>query len=176
MLDHRPGSASSRRSVSVAISIFHLNFMSYSIQAFVALQGTFNADPSNGLAVIRLDNGVEIIPIGSTTRKLYGIPFLPLTDGGDEELPPVLLELYLTLGSKRPAAYVEAEYYGGSGAQAHVLISQNGADASVNVSDNAINDALAWLGVQPYDGKDGFDTVGLDKHRETDAWLASGDQ
>jgi len=150
--------------------------MSYSIQAFVALQGTFNADPSNGLAVIRLDNGVEIIPIGSTTRKLYGIPFLPLTDEGSEELPAVLLELYLTLGSQRPVAYIEAEFFGGSGAQAHVLISQNGASAGVNVSDDAINDALAWLGVQPRDDKDRFDTVGLGKHRETDGWLASCDQ
>lgn len=150
--------------------------MSYSIQAFVALQGTFNADPSNGLAIIRLDNGVEIGPVGSMTRKLYGIPFLPLTDEGSEELPSVLLELYSTLGSQRPVAYIKAEFFGGSGTQVHVLISQNGADTSVNVSDDAINDALAWLGVQPRNGKDRFDTVGLGKHRETDAWLASCDQ
>jgi hypothetical protein len=150
--------------------------MSYSIQAFVALQDTFSADPSNGLAVIRLDNGVEIVPIGSTTRKLYNIPFLPLTDKGSEELPAVLLELYSTLGPKLPAAYIEAEFFGGSGVQAHVLISQHGAGVGVDVSDDAINDALAWLGVQPRDGKDRFDTVGLGKHRETDGWLASCDQ
>lgn len=150
--------------------------MSYSIQALIALQGTFNADPSNGLSVIRLDNGVEIVPIGKTIRKLYGIPFLPLTDEGSEELPPGLLELYSTLGSQRPGAYIEAEFFGGSGAQAHVLISQNGASAGVNVSGDAINDALAWLGVEPQDGKDHFDTVGLGKHRETDSWLASCDQ
>ena len=150
--------------------------MSYSIQAFVALQGTFNAGPSNGTAVIQLDNGVEIVPIGSTTRKLYGISFLPLTDEGSEELPAVLLELCSTLGSQRPVAYIEAEFFGGSGAQAHFLISQNGAGSGVNVSDDAINDALAWLGVQPRDGTDRFDTVGLGKHRETDGWLASCDQ
>ncbi|GGY39980.1 hypothetical protein [Pseudoduganella albidiflava] len=150
--------------------------MSYSIQAFVALQGTFNADPSNGLAVIRLDAGVEIIPIGSTARKLYGIPFLPLTDEGSEELPAAILKLHSTLGSQWPSAYIEAEFFGGSGAQAHVLISKNGAGAGVNISDNAINDALAWLGVRPRDGKDRFDTVGLGKHRETDGWLASYDQ
>lgn len=150
--------------------------MSYSIQAFVALQGTLNADTSNGLQVIPLDNGVEIIPIGSTTRKLYGIPFLPLTDEGSGELPATLLELYSSLGSQRPVAYIEAESFGGSGAQAHVLISEYGAGAGVNVSDRAINDALAWLGVQPRNGKDQFDTVGLGKHRETDGWLASYDQ
>jgi hypothetical protein len=150
--------------------------MSYTIQSFVALQGTFNADPLNGLEVIQLDHGAEIIPIATTTRQLYGIPSLPLTDEGSEELPAVLLVLYSTLGSQRPVAYIEAEFFGGSGAQAHVLISQNGAGAGVNVSDNAINDALAWLGVQPRDGKDRFDTVGLGKHRETDGWLARCDQ
>jgi hypothetical protein len=150
--------------------------MSYSIQAFVALQGTFNADSFNGLAVIRLDNGVEIIPIGSATRKLYGIPFLPLTDEGSDELPMAVLGLYSTLGSQRPVAYVEAEFFGGSGAQAHALISQSGACLGVNVSNDAINYALAWLGVQPRDGKDRFDTVGLGQHRETDDWLNSRDQ
>ena len=150
--------------------------MSYSIKAFVALQGTFNAHPSAGLALIRLDNGVEIVPIGSTTRTLYGIPFLPLTAGGSQESPAVLLDMYSTLGSQRPGAYIEAEFFGRSGAQAHVLISQNGACTGVNVSDDAINDALAWLGVQPFDGKDQFDTVGLGLHRETDRWLASCDQ
>jgi hypothetical protein len=150
--------------------------MSYSIQAFVALQGTFNADPSKGLAVVRLDNGVEIVPIGSTARKLYGIPFLPLTDEGSEELPAALSELCSTLASQRPVAYIEAEFFGGSGAQAHVLISQTGFGAGVSVSDDAINGALAWLGVESRDGKDRFDTVGLGKHRETDGWLASCNQ
>lgn len=150
--------------------------MSYSIQAFIALQGTFNADPSKGLVVLQLDSGAEIVPIGSTTRKLYGIPFLPLTDEDGEELPAVLLELYSRLGSQRPVAYIEAEFFGGSGAQAHVLISQNGACTGSNVSDDAINDALAWLGVQPRDGNDRFDAVGLGKHRETDGWLASCNQ
>jgi len=150
--------------------------MSYSIQAIVALQGTFNADPSNGLAIIRLDNGMEIVPIGSTACKLYGIPFLPLTDEGSEELPAVLLELYSALHPQQPVAYIEAEFFGGSGVQAHVLISQNSADLGVNVSGDAINNALAWLGVQPRDGKDPFDTVGLGKQRETDAWLPGCDQ
>lgn len=145
--------------------------MSYSIQAFVALQGTFNADPSRGLAVVRLSNGVEMVPIGSMTRKLYGIPFLPLTDEGSGELPAALLELHSMLGSQRHIAYIEAEFFGGSGAQAHVLISQMGAVAGVNISDDAINDALAWLGVQPRDAKDLFDAVGLGKHRETDEWI-----
>lgn len=127
--------------------------MSYSIQAFVALQDSFNADSSNGLTVIRLDNGLEIGPVRSAARKLYGIPFLTLTDEGSQELPAVLLELYSTLRCQRPVAYIEAEFFGGSGGQAFVLISQNGGGAGVNVSNDATNDALAWLGVQARDGK-----------------------
>lgn len=78
--------------------------------------------------------------------------------------------------SLRPVAYIEAEYSGGSGVQAHALIPQSADDLGVKVSDDAINDALAWLGVQPGAGKDRFETVGLGAHRNTDGWLPGGDQ
>ena len=55
--------------------------------------------------------------------------------------------------------------------QAHVLIPGQGADTLVVGSDDAINQALGWLGVQPLDNEDQFDTVGLNKHRETDSWI-----
>ncbi len=150
--------------------------MSYTIQAFIALQGTFNSDLSDGLPVIRLDHGVEMVPIGDVARQRYGIPFLPLTDVGSDGFLPVLLELCSKLGAQRSVAYIEAEFFGGNGAQAHILIPQNADDPSVKVSDHAINDALAWLGVQPGAGKDRFDAVGLGAHRDTDGWLPGGDQ
>lgn len=56
--------------------------MSYSIQAILAAQGTFRAELANG------NGGIEMIALGSTARKLLGLPFLSLTDEGIEEPPP----------------------------------------------------------------------------------------
>ena len=145
--------------------------MSYSIQAILAAQGTFAAELANGMEVLQLDGGIEMIALGSTARKLLGLPFLPLTDEGIEELPPVLRGLCSALSVNGPVAYVEAEIFGGSGTQAHTLIPAGGTDVLVSVSNDAINSALEWLGVWPLDGKDRFDTVGLGKHRETDSWV-----
>lgn len=39
------------------------------------------------------------------------------------------------------------------------------------VADDAVNAALRWLGVTAADGRDEFATVGLDRNRDTEAWL-----
>lgn len=145
--------------------------MSYSIQAIIASQGTFGAELANGTEVLQLDGGMEMIALGSTARKLLGLPFFPLTDEGIEELPPALRCLCAALSGHGPVAYVEAEIFGGSGTQAHALFPAGGADPLVSVSEDAINLALEWLGVLPLDGKDRFDTVGLAEQRDTDSWM-----
>lgn len=136
--------------------------MTYSIQAFIAVQGGFPA---------ALPDGAIVLPLGSAMRRRYAIPFLPLTDDGATVLPATLQAFCARLGAHGPLAYIEAELFGGSGTQAHVLLAAPGADAVMRVSDDAINRALGWLDVAPVDGKDEFATVGLGRRRETDAWL-----
>ena len=108
--------------------------MSYSIQAILAAQGTFAAELPSGIEVLELDGGIEMIPLGSMARKLHRLPFLPLTDEGVEELPPPLHGLCSSLNLHGPVAYVEAEFFGGSGTQAEALIPAMGTDALVSVS------------------------------------------
>lgn len=116
-----------------------------------------------------------MVPLGSGARERYGFPFLPLTDEGCTALPAALQSFCLKLAAHGPVAYIEAEFFGGSGVQACVLFPQSGADAVATISDDAINMALRWLGVQPEEGKDVFSTVGLGRHRETDLWLDDDD-
>jgi len=145
--------------------------MTYSIQAIIAVQGSFPAALPDGAIVLPLGSGLQMIPIGRAMRERYAIPFLPLTDDGGAVLPATLRALCARLGARGPVAYIEAELFGGSGTQAHVLVPAPGADTMLRVSDDAINRALGWLGVTPLGGKDEFATVGLGRHRETDAWL-----
>jgi hypothetical protein len=68
--------------------------------------------------------------------------------------------------------YVDAEFFGGAGHQSAVGF-QDGAPAFGPVAArDAINQALRFLGVQPAGKQDEFDTVGLFRHRSTDAWYA----
>lgn len=67
-------------------------------------------------------------------------------------------------------AYVEAEFFGGAGHQSAVAF-QDGAVAFGPVAArDAINQALRFLGVSPAGKQDEFDTVGLFRHRSTEAW------
>lgn len=70
------------------------------------------------------------------------------------------------------AAYIEAEFFGGTGDQAALFFEAGVAVASPGLNDRAINLALRWLAVEADVGKDEFDTVGLFQCRFTDEWLA----
>lgn len=146
--------------------------MGYSIQALVAPQGVFHSQLPEGLEVIKLQEGMQMIPLGTIAQERYEIPFLPLTDDGAAELPASLRILCQQLDSDGDIAYIEAEVFGGLGTQANVMIERNGYVRSPEVAVDAINSALRSLGVKSAAGQDEFDSVGLGKHRDTDDWLS----
>lgn len=144
--------------------------MGYSIQSIVAQRGVFPGDLPDGLEVVGLRGGVEMIPLGTNAREFHGIPFLPLTDEGDVELPSALTQLCTQLAMSGDFAYIEAENFGGAGTQAYVLFNGGKAGSPV-VANDAINCVLRLLGVRTGKDSDEFETVGLGRHRETDSWL-----
>jgi len=146
--------------------------MGYSIQAIIAARRTFPVALPSDRVVLDLDGGMQMVPLGGLAREIHGIPFLPLTDDGEVELPSALQTLCARLGAHGPVAYIEAELFGGGGTQAHALFPAPGIDAVIRIADDAINQALGWLGVTAGDGKDEFTTAGLGKYRDTDAWLS----
>ena len=113
-----------------------------------------------------------MIPIGAAMQERYGIPELPLMDDRTIELPPSLLELCRQLSDTGKIAYIEAEIFGGVGAQAYVYAEMGKVGAFV-AGDRAINAALLLLGVVPKPGFDAFDSVGLGQNRSVDGWLNS---
>ena len=66
------------------------------------------------------------------------------------------------LGSGRPFAIIETEYFGGRGTQsAAVYHGDSELMPPINAESDAINDALRFLGVARVDSLDEFDTLGL---------------
>jgi hypothetical protein len=142
----------------------------YSIQSIVALAGVFPSELPDALEVVELKSGVEMIPLGTIAREFHGIPFLPLTDEGDVELPSALTQLCTQLGMHGDFAYIEAEIFGGAGTQAFVWFDGGKAGSPV-VANDAIKCALRLLGVRTGKEGDEFELVGLGRHRDTDSWL-----
>jgi hypothetical protein len=145
--------------------------MAYTLQAIITSAGSLSEPLPDGLKRVALPGGVDLVPIGNAALKAHAFPFLPLTDERNDELPSEIAKLCERLSMECLLAYVEAEFFGGAGAQAHALFSAGKMVGPVAVSDVAIDDALRQLGVQRGEATDEFDVVGLGQHRNTNDWL-----
>jgi hypothetical protein len=143
--------------------------MAYTLQAIVGRPNQMEGVPVP-LARSSLRQGFSLVPLTRQLREALDLPFLPITDEGLPELPLSFGALWAPHG---PVAYVEAMYHGGVGIQAHVLFPGGGVICPPVISENAINEALRFLGVQSDFGKDEFESLGLGQHRDTESWHAS---
>lgn len=114
-----------------------------------------------------------MIPLGETALERYGIPFLPLLEENCTETHPSLLKLLNTLRHIGRMAYIEAEFFGGDGTEAHILVEEDGEVRTAIAESDAINVALKWLGVQSGGKFDEFESVGLGRYRDTEDWLVA---
>ena len=145
--------------------------MAYVIQSVVAKAGVFPTPPLDHLKAVSLAQGIEMVPLTTRSRRHYGIPRCPLTFDGAAELPEALVELCCQLSRHGTVAYIEADLFGGHGANPHVIFNGGAALGTAVVSKSAINEALRALGVSASGAFDEFAAVGLGKHRFTDKWL-----
>ncbi len=144
--------------------------MSYTLQAVVAKSGSFSENLPEQLQVLNLRCGIDMIPITTGARHLYDIPSLPLIDGVVENIPIGLVKFCETLSNNCKAAYIEAEFFGGTGLQAQLLLLEGKIISPVVTSQEAINEALRFLGVTTGKYRDEFEAAGLGWHRFTDGW------
>lgn len=114
-----------------------------------------------------------------------GLGFLPVTEEVDDELgggTPAYEEFYrltdrLTgLGARMSrggaVAYVETDYFGGTGEQAAIVWRDGEVWSGPEKSRiGSINSALRRLGAEKGDAYDEFDAVGLGRHRHNEDWI-----
>ena len=146
--------------------------MSYTLQAIVGLRQALRDARSEHLVTIALTDILTMAPLTTQTRKHHEIPFLPLTDEGAEVLPKSIALLCRKLSRHGLIAYIEAEFFGGTGEQAHALFKNGVALGSPVITEDAINQALRHLGVLPGHHQDEFAAVGLALFRDTDDWAS----
>ncbi|MFJ3749579.1 hypothetical protein [Streptomyces rubiginosohelvolus] len=156
--------------------------MGYDVQAVVAGDEVLRIASRElpGSAVVRLGQGLSMMPM---TDELFDA----VTDGsgagdlGFWRLPGGFEALLARWSAAGPIAYLEAEHFGGVGRQRAAVW----ADGSLALGpldeptkqrgSQAVSpapQALRRLGAQRDVGKDEFESVGLNRHRTNEDWIA----
>jgi len=150
--------------------------MPYSLKAVVARAELLTPAPpwAADSRVVELAQGFAMVPFSDALIYRYGPAERPwlydrhsILFGLPEGLVPELVEL----SGRGPVAYVEADYHGGDGEQRSAVWDGGRVRLKPEESSRAINDALISLGVEPGEGLDRFDTLGLGRRRRVEDWL-----
>ena len=144
--------------------------MAYTLQALITEEAAARMASPAAAFVVSLPQGKAMIPLSGPMREMHGIPFLPLTDEGHEDVPKSIADIVFPMAKIANVAYVEAEFFGGNGTQACVTWGPTSTASQVFVDTHAINKALQFLGVRKGDHHDEFDAMGLGRHRSTEDW------
>lgn len=101
-----------------------------------------------------------------------GFGLAPLSDEvWDDRHDPRIAALCARASVIAPVALVEAEFFGGEGTQKATVWDAQAIVLGPFVGDDAINEALYELGVEPSGSLDEFDTLDLGRCRSTEDWL-----
>lgn len=127
--------------------------------------------------VVDLGNGLSLLPLTDELRAEVSTPGARPQTHGFEQLSTGIEQLTVQLSALSPVAYVEAEYFGGAGAQAAAVFDSGRLilgplSDKDTTSKSAISRALHALGVRAAAELDEFDTIGLGRHRRTSDWAA----
>src|SRR5262245_25520132 len=121
--------------------------MGYYLQAIIGKQQTLaqHASEFQRARVVPLAQGIAIIPL---TDDLYD----EIADGGGverfEKLSPGVEEWTQRISVVAPVAYIEAEFFGGTGGQSAVAWSNGSRVLGPVHAEDAINQTLRFFGVR----------------------------
>ncbi|MGE3802534.1 MAG: hypothetical protein AB7H80_16070 [Candidatus Kapaibacterium sp.] len=144
--------------------------MGYYLQAIIGKQQTLaqHASDFRHARVVPLAQGLAIIPL---TDDLYE----EIADDGEverfEKLSSGVEKWGQRISVVAPVAYIEAEFFGGTGGQSAIVWSGGWRVLEPIHAENAINQVLRFFGIRVDGAHDEFAAVGLGRHRNTDEWI-----
>ncbi|WP_165950309.1 hypothetical protein [Actinomadura sp. GC306] len=130
--------------------------------------------------VVRLSHSLSLLPMTDVLFDAVTVAGAPELEGF-WKAPAGFGRLLAACSATGPVAYVEADYFGGTGTQsAQVWDAEEvvlgplhlGAREPSAAAGTPISQALRRLGVTKGNHADEFDAVGLRRHRRTDDWLS----
>ncbi len=128
---------------------------------------------SADLHVVTLNQGIRLIPLPDDV--LDALPVAPTGDIKTKiftHLTAPLAALITHLSQAERVAYVEAEYFGGTGTQAAAVWDGGRLIwGPRRAQQDPVNHALRLLGVRRTASQDEFQCAGLDRHRHLHDWL-----
>lgn len=150
--------------------------MSYILFAFIGEQPDLQVieDRYQNAKLVSVGKKIFIIPL---TEELYDEmnEFVFSGDIGDfTYMSSNLEDKVLAIIGNSCIGYVEAEYCG-QGGQTAILWRDGKRHKLFSFGPDAINSVLKELGIAKEMGLDEFDSIGLDRHRSNEGWLASAD-
>ena len=145
--------------------------MAYEIQAIVSTQSVLAVHRTRfaSAAIVPLVSGFALIPI--TGELLHEVG----ASGESGQFYKFTLPIagwLRAISASAPAAYIEAEFFGGVGGQSATVWPHGEQLLGPTHNSDAINIALRLIGVQRGTSRDEFEAVGLPRHRHTNGWLA----
>ena len=144
--------------------------MGYDIQAIVSTQPVLEAHSADfsSAVVTPLAFGLALIPI---TDELLDEVGASGASGRFEKFTPAIADWLRAISASAPAAYIEAEFFGGVGGQGSAVWARGEQLLAPTHDTEAINIALRLLGISRGASHDEFEAVGLPRHRHTSGWL-----
>ena len=146
--------------------------MAYTLQAIIAPSSAFEGKTFGGSMPISLAQNFCILPFTNEFLCQQKLPANPLMDGDTENTFQTIREFCAQTFPQDRIAYIEAEFFGGSGTQGHVVFEKGKIISEIQIHNKAINEALKFLGVSVSGHDDEFAALNLGKHRNTENWLS----
>jgi hypothetical protein len=154
--------------------------MGHCLRALVLTEGAAQAAATDlpQVVLIPLAQGLSLVPV---TNELFDA--ISPAYGGDPDPPGPWFERLCGATSKWCAglsfagsvAYIETEYFGGTGDQGAAVWDAGGlVYGPSRAPRDVINQALRMLGVSRDRGRDEFDSIGLGRWRGNDDWVKHG--
>lgn len=144
--------------------------MGHMINGFIARSPGFGLvrNPKHRSSICRLEQGFEFMPISKQMidpdEQASGIAeFYGLTDH--------LRQWAADVSSKFRIAYIETEYFGGTGGQSAAIWEGGQLVLGPLVTADAINQVLRLLGAVRGRAADEFEAIGLGRYRSNEDWI-----